>query len=151
MRSCDVLDFLEKKMKHLFALLVAFNISSSYAAYDISKTTDWKWHAYICKNAVIHLSIVSQMQEKWGKSSVDSQEKNLKQKISETVLRHEKEISFDQTDARLIADLVFSIRVGLLGGGFPLNPQVAANQGFDICVSILQKMDNEIINNKKEP
>lgn len=137
-------------MKRIIPIALAFFANYSYADYDIAKTSDWKWHAYICKNTIIYLSVISDMQEKFGKESIDLQKSNLKQHIAESVPKNEKEIKLDQTEARLIADMVFSIRLGLEKGGFPLNQNVLMNQGFNSCIYILDQMDKELLKSYKK-
>ena len=137
-------------MKRIILIALACFANSSHADYDISKTSDWKWHAYICKNTIIHLSAVSDLQEKFGKERVDSQKTYLKQSIVESVPKNEKEIKLDQTDARLIADMVFSIRLGLEKGGFPLNQHVLMNTGFNLCIYSLDQMDKELLKPNKK-
>lgn len=137
-------------MKRIIPIALAFFVNFSHADYNISKTSDWKWHAYICKNTIIYLSVVSDMQEKFGKESIDFQKNKLKQSIAESVPKNEKEIKLDETDARLIADMVFSIRLGLEKGGFPLNQRELMNTGFNLCIYNLDQMDNLLLkpNNK---
>jgi len=120
--------------------------TQSYAVYDIAKTNDWKWHAHICKNVSIHLSIIAQMEQNHGTEKINSQQEFFKKRIAKTILQNEKEIVLDESDAMIIANIVFAVRSGLKEAGYPLNSQIAMNQGFNICTYLLEKLDKKLLN-----
>ena len=64
--------------------------------------------------------------------------------MKENVLKHERNYPFDSVDIDFIADLTFSVRFGMDAGGFGLSRGVAENQGFDFCVSALEKIDKDL-------
>ncbi len=117
----------------LLALLLLLIPVPVIARYDIAKATDWKNHVYVCKVATINGEIVSDLQAKYGKEEIDKREAALKSQLIKTVEENNAGYSFDHVDAEFIADLTFSIRAGLLRGGFPYEHNVLLNQGVDIC------------------
>ena len=126
------------------AVFLCLQTTFAQATYDVSKVKDWKYHAFICKNVVIGLSMMVHMEEKYGKAEIENQAGTLKKLIQDMVLKNEKEYSFDQTDAEFIADMVHSVRQGLEAGKFPFTSNVALNQGFDVCASSLDNFDKEL-------
>ena len=128
----------------IVAVFLCLQSTIAQATYDVSKVKDWKYHAFICKNVVIGLSMMVHMEEKYGKVEIENQADTIKKLLQEMVLKNEKEYAFDQTDAQLIADMVHSVRQGLEAGKFPFTSNVASNQGFDLCASSLDKFDKEL-------
>jgi len=132
-------------VKYLIAVVfLSLQSTIAQATYDVSKVKDWKYHAFICKNVVIGLSMMIHMEEKYGKAEIEKQADTMEKSLQEIVLKNEKEYPFDQTDALFIADMVHSIRQGLEAGNFSFTSGVALNQGFDLCASTLDKFDKEL-------
>jgi hypothetical protein len=128
----------------LLALLLLISIPAT-ARYDIAKATDWKLHVYICKAATMNGEILSDLQAKYGKEEIDKSEATLKSGIIKMVEENKVGYPFDHVDAEFIADLTFSIREGLRGGGFPYEHNVLLNQGVDVCVSVLERLDKALL------
>jgi hypothetical protein len=129
--------------RSLLVLLLLIPVPA-LARYDIAKVTDWKFHVYICKAATINGEIVSALQAKYGKEAIDRREAELKSELIKSVEENSVGYSFDHADAEFIADLTFSIRKGLLGGGFPYEHKVLLNEGVDLCVHVLEAFDKEL-------
>ena len=126
-----------------FALLATLMGSgSAWSVFDRSKLIDWKYHALICKNVMLDLVVLSELELRNGKESVTAAEVELKATIQGQAL-NETAYRFDSQDAQLIADMVFATRKGLIAGGFIITRGVAENQGFDICVNSLDQFDHQ--------
>lgn len=118
------------------------------ATYDVKKLNDWKYHAFICKQVVMNLSVLVGLEERYGREKVAASAGSIKESIAGSVLEFEKKYPFDSTDAMLIADMTFSVREGLHAGGFALNDHTAMSAGFDLCASSLESFDEQLT--KKE-
>lgn len=132
-------------IRSIFLMLLLFVSLQATAVYDSEKTKDWKYHVYICKSVTINAAIIAELQTKHGKKEIDKRKAELKMKVSQTVQKYDQGYPFDDTDAAFIADLVFSVRAGLLGGGFPFDRTTLINQGVDICVHILESFDRALL------
>ena len=104
-------------------------LSPAQAVYDSKKVNDWKFHLFICKNAIMGLTSLIPLEKKYGREAVKQISEQLVETTVEVILKEEKEYPFDKTDAEMIADLTFAIRAGLEEGNIPLSHRTALNSG----------------------
>lgn len=131
-------------------LLCAFGnlVVPVHAEYNLEKTSDWKYHAYMCKNIIANLKIISEIREERGEQELEEHEETFKNIIIKSVLTNEKQYEFDEQDASIIATLVFEIKDGLTRKDDSLTIGKIITQGFDICIEVLDATDKQLLKAK---
>lgn len=146
----------------LFALVLIPPISAN-AAYDIKKVGDWKYRAYVCKNAANHTLLLSELIAKANESLRESGEAiedqeivkeasiEAEKQIIKNAIGYEKSYPFDRNDAELIAMLTTSIYTGLEGEKHEIpSAQNIIRLGYDVCFGLFDVMDKGLQESLKQ-